>query len=567
MNTEITILALLLLLVLIAGIVYCIARIKFAKVKYKNQLMSIHSDIVSCDDDFKKDFISEINNYETTNDTLNEIEEKIRKLPFPIPPEPNDSETGENIIGKLTTLIDKYSLAFAGTEQFILSVFPSEQIGHFTIYALNTIATHSSQAITENLVSLKASFTEGIDNFHNMDKIVEGLKNIGAYYFHSESGSVHLRLLIDKFYESKLNAASSFFGRTAVDIANPIFNIDVYGSEIGLSWIEHGRKALAEIENFNFDLDIDHSGSFPFVTLIISSTREINLHRNSKTSIESSIKNLTLDVAGTGLGACGGAKAGMLIGSFFGPLGSAIGGVVGGIGGAIGGRVITNDIKRQELNNAVESYSLEFNNMLTDTKKYAITSVENVRLVAINKQNELKNNLPTAPRFNNSNLEVITITQKLAESLKEDVENYDQQLSELKKSKFASKQEYKAIINDINSKIKKIKELIPSENDTNNEPIQSLRNLINIPFFGNKEFHNELIMSYKDLKELIENHRVITLAWTKNANALYKQAIHGICSELNTQAKNYNKKCSEWKEALERKRELVQKERDKLGIK
>lgn len=88
---------------------------------------------------------------------------------------------------------------------------------------------------------------------------------------------------------------------------------------------------------------------FPWAALALSGWREARLLRDGHTQLGTSVKNISLDAAGTGIGGFAGAKVGALAGSVFGPLGAGIGAVVGAIGGAILGRMGTRHIKESNL--------------------------------------------------------------------------------------------------------------------------------------------------------------------------------------------------------------------------
>ena len=94
----------------------------------------------------------------------------------------------------------------------------------------------------------------------------------------------------------------------------------------------------------------------PWVALVLSGWREARLLSDGHTEFTSSIKNVSLDVAGTGIGGFAGAKSGALIGSLFGPVGAGIGAVVGGIGGALFGRKVTGHLKEAPLREAHANY-------------------------------------------------------------------------------------------------------------------------------------------------------------------------------------------------------------------
>jgi hypothetical protein len=102
------------------------------------------------------------------------------------------------------------------------------------------------------------------------------------------------------------------------------------------------------------------SAHLPFVTALISIHREITLLERDETSIDHSLKNVALDVTGTGVGSAAGAKVGAIIGSFFGPgPGTAIGAAAGAVVGAIAGRTLSNQVKTAGLREAQAAFERE----------------------------------------------------------------------------------------------------------------------------------------------------------------------------------------------------------------
>lgn len=122
-----------------------------------------------------------------------------------------------------------------------------------------------------------------------------------------------------------------------------------------MSHAELGRHTHTALERTS-----DHASGikyrFPWVTLALSGWREIQLLDKGHTDLGTALANVSLDVAGTSLGAWGGAKAGALVGSAFGPLGAAVGGFLGVVGGAFLGRRFTNEIKEAEFKKAQAAY-------------------------------------------------------------------------------------------------------------------------------------------------------------------------------------------------------------------
>jgi hypothetical protein len=95
---------------------------------------------------------------------------------------------------------------------------------------------------------------------------------------------------------------------------------------------------------------------FPFIVAARSVFREYRLLEQEHTTMEASLKNVGLDVAGTGGGGFVGAKIGFLAGSVVPGFGNVIGAVIGGVVGAIAGRAASEAVKMQPFNAALEKY-------------------------------------------------------------------------------------------------------------------------------------------------------------------------------------------------------------------
>jgi hypothetical protein len=104
---------------------------------------------------------------------------------------------------------------------------------------------------------------------------------------------------------------------------------------------------------------LNHPGPhlhFPYITIAVSSFREIKLLAKGHTECMRAAKNVVTDAAAVGGGGLAGMKAGALVGTLGGPVGTVVGGIIGGFLGALGGRAIANEIKTVPLNEAREKY-------------------------------------------------------------------------------------------------------------------------------------------------------------------------------------------------------------------
>ncbi len=124
--------------------------------------------------------------------------------------------------------------------------------------------------------------------------------------------------------------------------------------------------------------DVDFQN--PFLTLGLSTLREIRLLKKKHTNLLTSVKNIGLDAAGTGIGSFAGAKAGATIGSAVAPgTGSVVGAIIGGISGAFAGRSISNRIKFSQAEGArshYESKMLEFQQRVQEVTREAMNALE-----------------------------------------------------------------------------------------------------------------------------------------------------------------------------------------------
>lgn len=95
----------------------------------------------------------------------------------------------------------------------------------------------------------------------------------------------------------------------------------------------------------------------PLITLALSSYHQIKLLKQHDTDTSNALKNIGLDVAGTGAGGAAGAATGAAIGSAIVPvIGTALGAIVGGIVGAMGGRAASNSIREKPFRDALRAY-------------------------------------------------------------------------------------------------------------------------------------------------------------------------------------------------------------------
>ena len=150
-----------------------------------------------------------------------------------------------------------------------------------------------------------------------------------------------------------LDSAGSI-DQLARSVADGERNIVIVDHELEQAAISEHAEEVSDALLGNVEL-ADFTG-IPLITLALSGGREIGLLCEHKTSADNAVKNLSLDVAGTGGGGAGGALIGAEIGSLLGEEGAVVGGLLGAIGGAIFGRSATDRVKHEPLNKAVKAY-------------------------------------------------------------------------------------------------------------------------------------------------------------------------------------------------------------------
>ncbi len=126
--------------------------------------------------------------------------------------------------------------------------------------------------------------------------------------------------------------------------------------------------------------DVDFQN--PFLTLGLSTLREIRLLKRKHTNLLTSMRNIGLDAAGTGIGSFAGAKAGATIGTAVAPgMGSVVGAIIGGISGAFAGRSISNRIKFSRAETARSHYEKkiqEFQQRVQAVTREAMDALETI---------------------------------------------------------------------------------------------------------------------------------------------------------------------------------------------
>lgn len=143
---------------------------------------------------------------------------------------------------------------------------------------------------------------------------------------------------------------------------------------------------------FEPDFELGFDFHLPLITSFISVSRELGLLYQNKTDTNTAIKNALLDITGTGMGgATGGA-----IGSALFP---GIGTVLGAVAGAVIGRLLTNKVKLQPLENAIQRYKNKHKDIIDRIDGSARSFAERFQKRAEETQKQFLNSVTRFPNI------------------------------------------------------------------------------------------------------------------------------------------------------------------------
>jgi uncharacterized protein YcfJ len=170
----------------------------------------------------------------------------------------------------------------------------------------------------------------------------------------------------------------------AVDLSDPEAlvgaKVIVDGALSHAETVRQAQEAIDVLQSPGVDFHI------PYITIAVSSFREIKLISKGHTDFMRATKNVATDAVTVGGGGLAGMKLGAGLGTFIGgPIGTVVGGAVGGIAGAIGGRMVGNKIKHGPLEEAQQKYETAYQRCIAkkdELVKAATSDLEKEGVVA-----------------------------------------------------------------------------------------------------------------------------------------------------------------------------------------
>ena len=399
----------------------------------------------------------EFDRIEELKDNLEEVRINVENLEIPTPESVSSYDDTQSVLNKLSNYFEEHSLATVGTEQVILSLLPTSQIGQSLQAMAEVLPQNLGHAIFGNALESVKDNIWSIPTMDGLEKFIHGMVHLNHYQMLSVAKALEHHQISDALLTPIKHGALEVFG--VHDVTHELVNsLSEIGSNMGAA--VEASTSIGDLTNAS---DIDVTGHIPVVTIALSSFREFQLLSDDKTDYISSLKNIALDAVGAGVGGVAGAKGGAIIGSFFGPIGTAIGGGIGAVIGAIGGRMATNKAKRIPLDNAIKAYETGYYQMKNETGAKSKDTLISIQTFAENKREEFKESeiLDDIPVSDCSSV-AEQIAFILYQFIVNEVVEMRKGVSQIKKSIWYSAKKYDALVFEYEQQIEDIENQLPT---------------------------------------------------------------------------------------------------------
>jgi hypothetical protein len=548
---------LILSIVAITGLVGAGVYVHSSKKKYEEAVSNMEmADDESAIVDIKM-IEEEVDRVERLKDTLREARKNVEKIDIPVPESISYNETTQSSLNKISRFSEKYSKGIAGTEQLVLGLLPVSETGHILSSFAATFPEQLGDAAQSAIAAMK-------DAAYAPENMGELMSMVGNAMQHVNPQSL-ANALSHHDYVSLLLKPGKAMVTEMSGVHEGMSDLTSSFSEIKDNFANSiDADSLTDITDF------DVSGHIPVMTIAMSSFREFQLLTKNKTDAISSLKNIGLDAAGSGVGALAGAKAGAIAGSLFGPVGAALGGLIGGIGGAMGGRMISNEVKQAPLKNAISNYQSSYEKMNRETEAKSKKTLANIHDFTVKRRNEFKNEkvLSEIPVVDSETI-ITQISVTLYQYLLDYIDVMKSRCDKVKASFWYKEEKHGTVINRYMERIAGLEaQLIPIENIKEN-PILAIESLLSIKMpkeITTSEYEKNLSACTEELKELNNKNDSSILVWTYMVNGAYQKAIRDITEFNNREMTSLNQFFDSWKTTMTELGKKVDKEKSKLGL-
>lgn len=499
----------------------------------------------------------EVDRVERLKDTLREARKNVDKIDIPVPESLLYNDTTQSSLNKISRFSEKYSKGIAGTEQLVLGLLPISETGQILSSFAETFSDQLGDAAQSAIAAMKdAAFVP--------ENSGELMSLIGNAMQHVNPQSLANALSHHDYVSLILKPGKAF----ATEMSGIHEGMSDFSSSLGE--MKNSFANTIDTDSLTDITDFDFSGHIPVMTIAMSSFREFQLLTKNKTDAISSMKNIGLDAAGSGVGALAGAKAGAIAGSLFGPLGAAVGGLIGGIGGAMGGRMISNEVKQAPLKNAISNYQSNYERMNRETEAKSKKTLANIHDFTVKRRNEFKNEkvLSEIPVVDSETI-ITQISVTLYQYLLDYIDVMKSRCDKVKASFWYKEEKHGTVINRYMERIAGLEaQLIPIENIKEN-PTLAVESLLSIKMpkeIITSEYEKNLSACTEELKELNNKNDSSILVWTYMVNGAYQKAIHDITEYNNSEMASLNQLFDNWKATMTELGKIVDKEKGKLGL-
>ena len=499
----------------------------------------------------------EVDRLERLKDTLREARKNVDKIDIPVPESISYNDTTQSSLNKISCFSEKYSKGIAGTEQLVLGLLPISETGQILSSFAATFPDQLGDAAQSAIAAMK-------DAAYVPENMGELMSMVGNAMQHVNPQSLANALSHHDYVSLLLKPGKAMM-------------TEMSGVHEGMSDL---TSSFSEIkDNFSNSIDTDSltditdfdvSGHIPVMTIAMSSFREFQLLTKNKTDAISSLKNIGLDAAGSGVGALAGAKAGAIAGSLFGPIGAALGGIIGGIGGAMGGRMISNEVKQAPLKNAISNYQSNYEKMNKETEAKSKETLANIHDFTVKRRSEFKSEkvLSEIPVVDSETI-ITQISVTLYQYLLDYIDVMKSRCDKVKASFWYKEEKHGIVIKRYMEKIAGLEaQFIPIENIKEN-PTLAIESLLSIKMpkeITTSEYEKNLSACTEELKELNNKNDSSILVWTYMVNGAYQKAIRDITEYNNREMTSLNQFFDSWKNTMTELGEKVDKEKGKLGL-
>ncbi len=500
---------------------------------------------------------NQIQRIESLKETLRQTRDNVEKLDIPIPESLASYDTGQSSLDKISRFSEKYSSTIAGTEQLVLSILPVSETGRIIASFAETFPEQMSDAAHSAITAMKDAAYIPTDMNEVMSMISKSMQHIDQHALYNALSNHNYASLITQPGKAMISEMSGAHEGLS-DLSSSIGDIkDSFASSID-------TDSLTDIT------DLDFSGHVPVMTIAMSSYREFQLITKNKTDALTSLKNIGLDAAGSGIGGLAGAKAGAIAGSFFGPLGTVIGGVVGSIGGAIGGKMFTNEIKQKPLKKAIEEYQSNYQRMKIETDEKSKETLSNIYNYTIERRDEFKNDklLEDVPVIENKNI-LTQICISIYQYIIDYIDVMKLRYEKVSSSYWYKEEKHGAILNTYKEKIQFLETQLPPIDNIKENPSLAIESLLAIKMpkeIDKSSFEQSLAACTEELKQMNDKNDSSILIWSYMVNGSYQKAINDITEYNNHEMTSLNALFDNWKTKMKILGNDVDREKGKLGL-